>query len=410
MIDLQRLKDLLEEEKTITGAAKKLAREKGIAYNDTFRRNCSRLLTEVDNDLENSTYTDTNQYATAVVKTEDVSPLSALKQDGTIMSIEEYCENFNIPFSQVRTYKLVTHTGKGAYYNIASNPLETEHFKDFYRDLIKDLEQIKGRPTNIFRQSSIAEESYLLVIDPADVHIGKLALSFETGEDYNNQIAVQRVQEGVEGILHKVKGFKIDKILFIGGNDILHIDTPKRTTTSGTNQDTDGMWYTNFLIAKQLYIETLSRLLEVADVHFTFNPSNHDWTHGWFLADVIKTYFKDCQNITFDCDINHRKYFTYYNNLIGTTHGDGAKTQDLPLLMAQESKDWSTTKHRYVYTHHVHHKNTKDYIGVTVESLRSPSSADGWHSRNGFQHSPKAIEGFLHSKEHGQVARLTHIF
>lgn len=410
MIDIQRLKELLEEEKTITGAAKKLAKEKGVAYNDTFRRNCSRVLTEADNDLENSTYTDTNQYSTPASKTEVISQLSALKPDGTIMSIEEYCIHYNIPFSQVRTFKLVTHTGKGAYYNIASNTLETEHFKDFYKDLLKDLEQIKGRPTNIFRLSTVAEESYLLVIDPADVHIGKLALSFETGEDYNNQIAVQRVQEGVEGILHKVKGFKIDKILFIGGNDILHIDTPKRTTTSGTNQDTDGMWYTNFLIAKQLYIETLSRLLEVADVHFTFNPSNHDWTHGWFLADVIKTYFKDCQNITFDCSINHRKYFTYYNNLIGTTHGDGAKIQDLPLLMAQESKDWSVTKHRYVYTHHVHHKNAKDYIGVTVESLRSSSSADGWHSRNGFQHSPKAIEGFLHSKEHGQVARLTHIF
>ena len=410
MIDLQRLKEFLEEEKTITGAAKKLAREKGISYNDTFRRNCSRILTEEDNDLENSTCTDTNQYATPTVKTETISQLSALKLDGTIMSIEEYCNHYSIPFSQVRTYKLVTHTGKGAYYNIASNPLETEHFKDFYKDLLKDLENIKNRPTNIFRLNTIAEESYLLVIDPADVHIGKLASSFETGEDYNNQIAVQRVQEGVEGILQKVKGFKIDKVLFIGGNDILHIDTPKRTTTSGTNQDTDGMWYTNFLIAKQLYIETLSRLLEVADVHFTFNPSNHDWTHGWFLADVIKTYFKDCQNITFDCDINHRKYFTYYSNLIGTTHGDGAKTQDLPLLMAQESKDWSTTIHRYVYTHHVHHKNAKDYIGVTIESLRSPSSADGWHSRNGFQHSPKAIEGFLHSKTNGQVARITHIF
>jgi hypothetical protein len=28
------------------------------------------------------------------------------------------------------------------------------------------------------------------------------------------------------------------------------------------------------------------------------------------------------------------------------------------------------TKHRYVYTHHVHHKTSKDYQGVTVESLK----------------------------------------
>ena len=106
----------------------------------------------------------------------------------------------------------------------------------------------------------------------------------------------------------------------------------------------------------------------------------------------------------------HRKYYTWNNNLIGTTHGDGAKEDLLPLLMAQESKDWSTTKHRYIYTHHVHHKKSKDYIGVTVESLRSPSGTDGWHHKNGYQHAPKAIEGFIHCPEHGQVARLVHIF
>ena len=101
----------------------------------------------------------------------------------------------------------------------------------------------------------------------------------------------------------------------------------------------------------------------------------------------------------------------YGKNLIGTTHGDGAKFQDLPLLMAQEaSEHWSETKHRYVYTHHVHHKTSKDFVGVTVESLRSPSGTDSWHHRNGYQHNPKAVEGFIHSKEFGQVARLTHIF
>ena len=51
-----------------------------------------------------------------------------------------------------------------------------------------------------------------------------------------------------------------------------------------------------------------------------------------------------------------------------------------------------------------------DFIGVTVESLRSPSGTDSWHHRNGYQHSPKAIEGFIHHPEHGQIARLTHIF
>jgi hypothetical protein len=41
---------------------------------------------------------------------------------------------------------------------------------------------------------------------------------------------------------------------------------------------------------------------------------------------------------------------------------------DLPLLMAVEfSKEWASTKHRYIYTHHVHHKQAK-ITGITVES------------------------------------------
>ena len=293
------------------------------------------------------------------------------------------------------------------------NPLHKDDAEnkldELCKKLIQDMKQFAPKYPIIKRDPG--KKEYLLVIDPADIHIGKLADSFETGEDYNNQIAVKRVKQGVQGILNKAQGFPIDKILFIGGNDILHIDTPSRTTTAGTKQDTDGQWYSNFLIAKQLYVDILIQLISVADVHFTFNPSNHDYQTGFFLADVIKTYFANNKNISFDCSISHRKGYQYGNNLIGTTHGDGAKIQDLPLLMAQEFPiEWSKTKHRYVYTHHVHHKTSKDFIGVTVESLRSPSGTDSWHHRKGYQHAAKAVEGFIHHKENGQVARLTHLF
>lgn len=290
------------------------------------------------------------------------------------------------------------------------NPLfKEEHKNDFAKNLIKELKEYSPKYPTIKRKK--IKDGHCLVIDPADIHIGKLCTSFESGEDYNSQIAVKRVLEGVEGILNKSNGWNIDKIVFIGGNDILHIDTPKRTTTSGTPQDTDGMWYENFLIAKRLYCDVLEMLISIADVHFVYNPSNHDYTNGFFLADVVKTHFRNCDNITFDTSIAHRKYFTYGKNLIGTTHGDGAKQQDLPLIMANESKDWSSTKHRYIYTHHVHHKSSKDYHGVTVESLRSPSGTDSWHHRNGYGvGGVKAVEGFIHHKEHGQVSRLTHIF
>jgi len=278
----------------------------------------------------------------------------------------------------------------------------------FVKELIKQLKGHSPEYKKITRSKT--KDSHLMVLDPADIHIGKLCSRLETGKDYNQQIAVKRVLEGVQGVLDKSSGFNIDKINFIGGNDILHIDAPKRVTTSGTPQDTDGMWYENFITAKNLYVDVLEMLIPIADVHFTFNPSNHDYISGFMLAQVIEAHFRNNKNITFDCSIAHRKYFTYGNNLIGTTHGDGAKTNDLGALMAHESKDWTKCINRYFYTHHVHHKTAKDLIGVTVESLRSPSTSDSWHHRNGYTGSVEAVEAFIHHKEHGQVARLTHIF
>jgi hypothetical protein len=299
--------------------------------------------------------------------------------------------------------------GDGASIHVRNPAYKKDDQNQFMEELIASLAEHSPVYPKIKRIPS--KDSHLLVIDPADIHVGKLAMAMETGEDYNSQIAVQRVKEGVQGILDKSSGFNIDKIIFVGGNDVLHIDTPGRKTTSGTPQDTDGMWYSNFLMAKQLYTEVLEMLLPIAPVHFTFNPSNHDYMSGFMLAQCIETHFRLCKEITFDCSIAHRKYYTYYDNLIGTSHGDGAKQQDLPLIMANESKDWSNTKHRYIYTHHVHHKTSKDYHGCTVESLRSPSGTDAWHHKNGYGiGGVKAVEGFLHHPQHGQIARLTHIF
>jgi len=255
-----------------------------------------------------------------------------------------------------------------------------------------------------------SEDTQLLVIDIADLHIGKLATAFETGEDYNSQIAVKRAKDGMQGILNKAKGFNIDKVLFVAGNDILHTDNTRRTTTAGTPQDTDGMWYDNFIMAKNLYIDLLEKLISFAEVEVVYNPSNHDLTHGFFLMQLIEAHFSK-STINFNVDLKHRKAFKYGNNLIGTTHGDGAKIEHLPLLLATEFPIlWSETKHRYIYSHHVHHKTSKDFIGVTFETLRSPSGSDSWHHKNGYTGVPRAVEGYIHHKEFGQVARITHVF
>jgi deoxycytidine triphosphate deaminase len=327
---------------------------------------------------------------------------TAMEVSSNHSGLAKECDEIGIPIENVSQY---WHKSKHYSVFVKNQPKSYEEIRD---GIIEEMRLYAPSYPTIKRETK--KDPHLLVIDPADIHIGKLCESFEVGEDYDTQIAVKRVREGVIGILSKASSFDIDKILFVIGNDVLHIDNPKRQTTAGTPQDTSGMWHSNFVIAKKLYVEIIEMLTSVADVHVTFNPSNHDFMSGFFLADSIGSWFAKSENVTFDITPSHRKYFRYFDNIIGTTHGDGAKTADLPLLMAQEAgEDW-LAKHRYVYTHHVHHKNSKDFGSVCVESLRSPSGTDSWHHRNGYQHSPKAIEGFLHSREYGQIARLTHIF
>ena len=261
------------------------------------------------------------------------------------------------------------------------------------------------------------EDGHLLIINPADVHIGKYADELETGSGYDVETAKRRVIEGVKGILRHAEGFPIDRVLFCIGNDILHTDNTGDTTTKGTKQDVDGKWYRHFTTALELYVEVVEMLMQLAPVDCVHSMSNHDYVSGFHLAHALKAWYRNSEAVTVDPDPQHRKYYVYGSSLIGLSHGDGAKLNNLPLHMAQEEPlKWAATKHRYWYLHHLHHKqrykfmSSLDNIGVTVEFLRSPSGTDSWHATKGYCGSPKAVEGFIHSKEWGQIAHLTHIF
>ena len=258
---------------------------------------------------------------------------------------------------------------------------------------------------------------HLLVINPADIHIGKLAIAKETGEEYNMEIAKSRVLEGIRGILDRCSGYNVEKILFCIGNDVLHVDNVFNTTTKGTPQDQHGKWWQSFELALEVYVTAVDMMLQVAPVDCIHSMSNHDYQSGYHLAHCLKSWYRGNKNVTVDEGPSYRKYYKYYNNMIGLEHGDGAKANDLPLLMAQEApKIWAECTHRTMFLHHVHHKiktkfqSAKDYIGVTVEYMRSPSGADSWHARKGYKGAPKAVEGFLFHRYNGRVASLIHNF
>lgn len=340
-----------------------------------------------------------------------------------------------IPFGKVSHYWLKTKNEEGDDVSMfVKNNHEVMEYDEIRDSLIRDLEQFAPKVERFEREVLPVEKSHLLVIDPADIHIGKLALTSETGGDhYDINTAYYRVYQGVQDVINKARPFGISQIAIVVGNDILHIDNPRRTTTSGTPQDTDGQWWEMFEFARNLYVAIIEMAKNEADVTIVYCPSNHDYTLGFGIADSLYSWYRNDHNVNFSDygkSMRHRKYLRFGNNLLGFTHGDGAKQKDLTTLMQYEARqDWAQAKFSYWYVHHLHHKfrivNSveieKDHAGVTVigshgdigadtntqiECIRSPSPADGWHSRNGYVNQA-AIEAFIHHPIDGQVARLT---
>ena len=334
--------------------------------------------------------------------------IKAWRERGALPQLFEECKQAGIAIKDVRHF---WHKSKKFSIFAKKNPLSLD---EVFTPILEELREYSPTFKRIDRQP--VDEPHLLVIDPADVHVGKLCTIDEGGETYDIAKACESVDKGVDGILAKSSGFNIDKIVFVIGNDVLHVDNTTRSTTGGTPQDTNGMWHQAFIAAKSMYVRAIEKMLPIADIEVVYNPSNHDYMSGYMLAQVIESYFRNHPNVTFDVSISHRKVLRYGLNMIGTSHGDGAKMADLPLLMATEFPTiWAECPHRYVYLHHIHHKQIhkwmsgKDYIGITAEYLRTPSPSDSWHFRKGYVGAKKAIEGFVHSKNDGQVARLTHM-
>lgn len=282
--------------------------------------------------------------------------------------------------------------------------------------MIKEFaEQAKEHaPSYDYIEREPLKEPHLFTLNLADLHIGKLSTKAGTGEEYNVDLAITTVKETVAKLVDNIPREQVEKIVITTGNDILHTDGSKPMTTRGTLQDVSGTWHENFVLARKLYVEIIEQLLGVADVHVVHLPSNHDYASGFFLTEAVRCWFGNNKNVTFDSDMRHRKYYEFGRNLLGYTHGDGTKAHDLPLLMANEAKEgWAKTDFRYIYVAHFHHKEQvkfmsgKDYHGATVEFMRSPSPADSWHHVSGYQHTKRAIEGFLHHHKYGQITRTT---
>jgi hypothetical protein len=134
---------------------------------------------------------------------------------------------------------------------------------------------------------------------------------------------------------------------------------------------------------------------------------NHDDHSALVLAIALDMFYSREPRVEIDTSPAAYHYHRFGDCLIGVTHGDGPKLERLPAIMAADrAADWGRTKHRYWYTGHVHHQQTKEFPGCIVESFRTLSPRDAWAARAGYRSGRDMNVDVLHRK-HGRVTRHT---
>ena len=141
-------------------------------------------------------------------ETQNPFTLSAWSSDGKLLDIDEYCEKYNLPIENVRSYKLVSHTGI-PFYNIqfkeeSINTVDWNVIKNLIED---DLKSIKLKPIK-------GDGERIGVATIADLHFGAYVDGLIRTKEFSIDILCNKLYKAAQKINRY--GFKEVYINFLG--------------------------------------------------------------------------------------------------------------------------------------------------------------------------------------------------
>ena len=267
-------------------------------------------------------------------------------------------------------------------------------------------------PAPVRRYKAAPKTGLAMEINIPDLHLGKLAHAEETGANYDGALAVKAFRHVLYSLLTHAQNLRVERIVFPVGNDLLHVDSAENETTGGTRQDADSRWYRSVKRAVSLMAEAVDAMAQIAPVDVVIVPGNHARMQEQMLGEVLGAWYRKEPRVTLHDSPAPRKYLEHGTTLLGYTHGDNVKAQDLPLLMATEAPGmWARTRHRAWSTGHLHQRKSEkfgsiqEYKGVEVRISPSLAASDSWHAGMGLIGNLRAAEAHVHCAKSGEIAR-----
>lgn len=306
-------------------------------------------------------------------------------------------------------------SGISTYYNedgqavgqwVKSKLSESDKLKKLQEAIADAMAEYKGvaKPTKAPKSKRI-DDDVLLAIPIGDPHVGMYAWKEEAGEDFDLNIARQDLLSASASLLSISP--QAHKCVIINLGDFFHADNQSnKTSRSGHSLDVDTRWSKVLQLGCMIMVDMIKMALErYPQVEVINAIGNHDDHSSVMLSAFLDAYFSNETRVTIQPTISKFNYIRFGKCLIGVTHGDTVKHNDLGELMATDKpEDWGVTEHRYWYVGHIHHSRKLELRGCTVESFRTLAAKDAWHSSKGYR-SGRDMNAIVLHKEFGEIAR-----
>lgn len=250
-----------------------------------------------------------------------------------------------------------------------------------------------------------SNKDLLTVYPMGDPHIGMYAWAEETGEDFDLKIAERNLTSAVEKLVADAPAS--EQALIINVGDFYHSDDQSnRTRRSGHHLDVDSRWAKVLRVGIRAMRQCIEATLRKhKKVHVINEIGNHDDHTAQVLTLALSMAYENNPRVTFDDGPGRFHYYRFHDILIGVTHGDTVKPQQLGGIMATDKpEDWGATKRRYWYTGHIHTRNVFEVPGCEVESFRTLAGKDAWTASMGYR-SGRDMYCIVHHKNYGEIAR-----
>lgn len=280
---------------------------------------------------------------------------------------------------------------------------DTEIDYDYIKSYFKDYE-----PTHIGNRNTVHKfGDKLLVPCFYDCHFGKEGWQGEVGkgENYDLKIAKKRFLDNSQDFIDRIKGQDFERVLYVIGQDFIHSE-PDGNTVNKTKQDCDGRYQKIFRVACEALIDSICMFADIAPVDVVLIQGNHSETTEFFMAELLKAYFRNDNNINVDSSPMMRKYYQYGNTLLGLSHGEYEGKRITELMPIEAREYWSDTVYHEFLLGHLHSESSFEKGGITVRRIPSMCGTDAWHKKMGYCMSPKRSVAFIYDKTKGLIETL----